>query len=380
MRGRYGAPLTLALVAAALQTATACEGARTPDPDPVRPAWTAVELPEGFRPALLAATDDGSVVVASNGAGDGRPGPRLVELRDGGVTPVPVRPASYYGRRAVWTAIATDGRRLYAVGRRSGGAHGIPRWTAWAGTLGSSAGLTEEVQPFTTFGGAQAGGLSGVVAPVDGPALLVGSWVTAAGTGLDVALWEHHGRRWMRRAPTDVALAATDRQQPAAHGIVRRGAGLLVVGAVTAFRPEVRTGPAIWTSPGAAGPWTEVALPGAAELVGEAQSASCAADGGCVVGGQEGGHLAVWTVSPAGAVADASVPDIDVPEGAAVVVAGDGSLLVTGAHPRLLLRRGDSWTEAELPAGPATGLSVSESTLWVLGGAGDDLGLWRAPA
>ncbi|CAI9412655.1 hypothetical protein [Nocardioides sp. T2.26MG-1] len=386
MRFTSGAGVVVLLAA----VTAACTSTGSPEPPP-RVAWSAVRLPAGFAPSLLAPGPAGqgdpgetgdTVLVAEDGSS--RHPPRLLELDGDATAAVPVVAASFYGRRTVWGGIATAGRRVYAFGGRSGGAHGNVRWTAWSGTLGPSGRLAEDVQDFETFGGPAAGGLAQIVAPAAGPPLLVGSRVSDTGAGLDIAVWAFDDGRWVRRPSAGTPLAADDEQQPSASAITRRGDGLLIAGSITSFGDGVHTRPAIWSSPGSGGPWTRTVLPAPDDEVAEAEAAACDPDGRCLVAGYAGERLAAWTVSAAGAVAAIDLPDV--PAGPAAVEIGAyaraGLAAVTVADPdggsQVLVDSGSGWRELEVPSGTVTGFAVTERALWLVTAAPAGARLWTA--
>jgi hypothetical protein len=391
MRLRSG----VAAVALLGATATACTSApREPLPDPgsqaaaspAGMAWSVVELPAGFAASLLVPGPDGGVLVAADGDADGRRGPRLLEVGGGEVRPVPVRAASFYGRRMVWHTIATRGGRVYAVGGRSGGAHGITRWSAWSGTLGPRGRLAEDVQDFETFGGPDAGGLSQLVAPAGHPPILLGSRVSDAGAGLDIALWDDAGGRWLRRPSTGTDLAASDEQQPIGGALALRGAGLLIAGSITSFDGGVRTQAAIWTAPTTEGPWTSHLLPGTGDPASAAVSATCAREGRCLVAGYAGERLAAWTVSATGETSAVDLPAVPVGPTAATVAADcrDGVCVIVVRDPshdegHLLARAGGAWREVAPPPGTLGAVATVGGTLWVATGSAAGPRLWTTP-
>ncbi|WP_296607300.1 hypothetical protein [Nocardioides sp.] len=373
-------------LALAAMAASACTSARTaPDPDeaPLRPTWSEVRLPAGFEPSLLAPGPADDLVVAADGAVDGRRPPELLDLTGTTVTSVPVRPAGFYGRRTVWRGFAAAGRSVYAFGGRSGGAHGNTRWTAWSGTAGPHGRLAEDVQDFETFGGPTAGGLSALVAPPGAPPILLGSRVSEAGSGLDVALWDLADGRWVRRPSSGTALAADDDQQPSAHALALRGDGLLVAGSITSFGGGVRTQAAVWTAPTTEGPWTSLLLPTDGDTASSAETAVCSTDGSCLVAGYAGQRLAAWAVRSDGAATALDLPDVAAgPAPTRVELSsGDGRDALTVVAPdatgRLLVRTGDTWQEAPGPEGALDGCALAAGSLWCVTGSATGARLWR---
>lgn len=384
------------LPACAAALLAGCAGAGTeptPDPSPqptVRAlAWTQSALPEDASPSLLAPGPRSSLLVAQDGDRSGEPAPRLFDVTAERVHELPVRPASFYGRRAVWGGLAADGGTVYAFGGRSGGAHGNTRWTVWAGRSGppGRSYLDEDVQAFETFGGPEAGGLTALAVTDSGDPVLVGSHVSARGYGLDIALWDRAGRQWVRHDSSGTDLAADEDGQPSVHAMVRQGRGLLVVGSVTDFTGEKpRTLPAAWAAPAPGGPWTRYVLPGATEPVAEAYAAGCDRRGACLVAGSDGGRLAGWSISPEGRTAPEHLPPLDVdPADLFVASTGRGAWAVavtteTDTSSRVLLGRRDRWTEAAAPpAGTITGWADVDGVLWAVTTSPAGNALWSTP-
>jgi hypothetical protein len=272
------------------------------------------------------------------------------------------------------------GDELFAFGGRSGGAHGMTRWTAWSGAADD--GLHEDVQDFETFGGPSSGGLVGIIAPAGGPPLLVGSRVSDQGSGLDVAIWQYDDRTWVRR-PSSGALAASDEAQPAAHGVSVRGRGVVIVGSVTTFRDGVRTRPAIWTSTTGDGPWTMTVLPTDGGDPAEADSAACDPDGGCLIAGYAGHDLAAWTLSTTGAISTAEAPVT--PAGPTPVrirtsyASGRFGVAVSdpagGGH--VLTESSGRWSELDLPSTADISVAQTADSLWLVAACPSGACLWR---
>ncbi len=383
MRLSRSCVVSTCVAAVVLAGCTGGTSARRAPSDTVTVAWTRIRLPEAGSPSLLANGPEDSVLVGVDGDSGGQSPPQVLRLRAGRSQPVPVQARTYYGRRAVWGALASGGRALYAFGGRSGGAHGNTRWSAWAGREA----LEEEPQAFETFGGPKAGGLAGLAVVGDRPVLL-GSHVGADGTGLDVAVWTRSGSRWARRDSRGTPLAASDDAQPSAHAIVARGSGLLVAGSLTELGPRPRTVPAAWTATAPEGAWTRLELVGAHQPVAEAHAAACTRAETCLVVGDDGGRLVGWQLSSGGGVTAAHLPRLAVdPEHLAVAFAGraDGddrfalAVATPGGGSRVLVGGDGRWREVTGPPGAMTSWVVVDRTMWSVTSQDSRSGLWSAP-
>ncbi|TPG16887.1 hypothetical protein [Pedococcus bigeumensis] len=280
----------LVAIALAVTGGTACTG--SPEPGPTTPrlklAWQGVTLPDGAEPESLAGA--GNTVVVG-GRSDGAP--RMFVLRDDlAVRRVDLVGHGVYAATATWVDLAIDGPQVLALGRASGGAHGLPRWTVWSG---STQRVEEQPQPFETFGGPRSGGLAGV-ALGSGRALVVGSW-DDGGAGLDAAVWGVSGTSWGRTGMTSGALASTATRlvQPAAAAVT--STGVYLVGSTTDLGgDDVVLGASAWTAPHPEGPWTRVDLP-ATTTSSRATGLSCDSTG-CWVVGLDGDAVALWRLDP----------------------------------------------------------------------------------
>ncbi|MET0865415.1 MAG: hypothetical protein ABWZ98_13870, partial [Nakamurella sp.] len=156
-----------------------------------------IATPPGLRPASLSAGTSGVLVGGASDDADQRP---LVAVRDGqSWLEIPATATTAYGAMAdiVQLGLGADGQ-VVAIGTVAGGAHLNPRWSAWIGT---TQGIVEEPQTVETFGGPEAGGITGVLS--GSAPLVVGSWTISAGV-LGVALWQHSperigGQTWLRQ-------------------------------------------------------------------------------------------------------------------------------------------------------------------------------------
>ncbi|MDM4764294.1 hypothetical protein QT381_14910 [Galbitalea sp. SE-J8] len=376
---------------------------------PPRVSWHEVALPEGFVASRLVAVGGRLVVGGNTGESpallvsssadrgdsdrDGESNRGGGSNRDGTSTstststnaetlrPIPVHPVSFYGAISLWTTLVADGTTLYALGGRSGGGHGNPRWTTWAGGLD---GITEQPAPgIEVFGGWRNGGVAGMAVAGGRPVIVGGR--DNHGPGLDLAIWLHDGDEWVEQPSAGTALAATPGVLPFASGATGDGDRLLITGyAQHLGGGTVRIGAAVWVgSPG--GTWRRVDLPadGARSI---ADAATCA-DGTCVVVGTGGGALLGWTLTggsahpldlPPADVGDATVP-APVVWGDRIAIAapdGDATALELADADHL-----DRFTTAAGPAGHPLALAVIGDRLALLTESADaSVHLWLGDA
>lgn len=371
---RLVAVLTVLLAGSAV---AGCGPGGSGENPPAAIRFTAVDLPAGSVPVALAAAGDALLVGVRR---DGQPVvPGLLRLGpDASVTELPVEAASPYGRLATWQSIATDGQRIVAVGGERGGAHGHVRWSVWNG---STAGLGEQVQGFSTFGGYAAGDLIGAVLTPEGP-MVVGAWESAR-TGFDVAVWTNDGDVWTRQSSADTALESNDRTlgfPMAATGLQR---GVLVAGWQLALDGG-RQLPAVWQSSSGNTGWTSAQLPDAGQL-GAALAVACwGAE--CGVAGRVDGKLAVWRLSGGSWVRVAGAPPVAVgdKDKLAPPVEVDGQLVQAvsdGGQIKVARSGGDGWTvrDASGPTGRVTATVRLGDTVYLVAGPDDgSQALWRA--
>ena len=90
-------------------------------------SWARVVLPAGFTGSQLLIVDGRLVVGGSQGDAP----TILVGAGGDDLTPIPVASTTFYGAVAHWSAISADGSELRALGGRTGGGHGNPRWSTW---------------------------------------------------------------------------------------------------------------------------------------------------------------------------------------------------------------------------------------------------------
>lgn len=358
--------LTAVLAVAACGTPAGPDGA-----DPVDTAdtvaFTEVDL-GGATPVRLAAAGDDLYVAVRRGSSPG-----LVRLTRDAPADVPLTAATGYGQQALWYSFAADGRRVLAVGGKSGGAHGNVRWSVWTG---DDRGVAEQAQTFGTFGGLGAGDLVDGVLPTAGP-VLVGTWQSAR-AGSDIAVWTTDGTTWTRVSSADTALESSRETLKFPMAAAARGDTVVIAGwSLSGGRQR----PTVWT--GTPGEWTMTALPDPGRA-GTATAVGCWAEG-CAVAGRVDGRLAVWRLDGGTWTRDRAP---DVPVGAddrLVPPTKQGTELVVGdrRHAIVLTRSGDTWVgrAAAGPSGAVTAVAdLGGVTYLVTSGAGDRPTLWRAVA
>ena len=359
-----------ALVALTVLTVTAVTGCSAGQGD----GWSAIGPLSDQVGAVVTLTAVGDLLVAGRSTGAGEPAVEV--LADGTWTSRPVQAVTPYGRVAQWLSIvaASDGS-LVAVGGARGGAHANVRWTVWRGSI--SAGLTEQEQTFSTFGGWGAGDQVGPVLTAAGP-LLVGSW-EGAQAGLDLATWVPDGEAWVRQPSAGTALESTPTQLMGARSVAAWGSGALITGSVVRLGDgAVRKVPAIWRSTTGNAGWTRVDLPDSGQA-GEAVSAACT-EAECTVAGWVDGRLAVWRVGADGGarrvdgIPSVAVRDSDVIP-APVFVEGRAVLLVTdhdsSRNATIVVEGRTGWSRGPGPWGTVMAFTAIGSTLYAVCQHGD---------
>jgi hypothetical protein len=359
-------------VVLAVLLALACCDAAPPQPPP-RLGFTQVELPAGTAPVRIAAAGE-ELVVAVSGNG----GPGVVRHRDGENTELPLTPATGYGAEALWYSLAARATaggepEILAVGGRHGGAHGNVRWSVWR-TAG--AGLTEQPQAFSTFGGLGAGDLIDAVLPTTGP-LLVGTW-QSRGAGLDPSVWITDGATWTRRSSTGTALESTRGTLKFPMSAASDGAEVVIAGWQLVKGAQQ---PVVWTLRD--GTATATPLPDAGRT-GNAITVSC--EDTCSVAGRVDGRLAVWRGSGNTWQRVPDVPEVPVedkdrpppPLGETLVYSERGTVRIATL--------GGGTRDAAGPTGVVTGVARVGDSIYVLAGPSKDSKniqdnnqtLWRA--
>lgn len=380
MGGRSGGLLMVALTL--ILAGCGLIGSSKPAPGNSTAPFTAVELPRGSVPVVLAVAGDAVLVGVRR---DGQPlVPGLLRRgSDGTVSKVPVQAVTPYGVLAAWRSIASDGDRVVALGGERGGAHGHVRWSVWSGSV---AGLGEQRQGFSTFGGYEAGDLVDVVLTPAGPAL-VGGWASAT-LGFDVAVWTLSGDTWTRQSSAGTALESTQQAQEFPMAATALGQGVLVAGWQLALDAGGRQQPVVWRSDSGATGWTKTVLPDAGQA-GAAVAARCQG-AVCGVAGRVDGSLAVWrsdsgTWSRLGGVPSVAVGDND--RLVAPLEVGDRTVQVVSDRGQVKIAStpagtgGGTWTvrAAAGPSGTVTAAAVVANTLYLLAGPDENTQtLWRA--
>jgi hypothetical protein len=330
--------------------------------------WELV-TPAGMAPASLSA---GSAGVLVGGASDGPDQhPQFALRRAGAWQNVPATATTAYGGMGtiVHAGMSRDGS-IVAIGNVSGGAHLNPRWSAWIGT---TSGLTEEQQTVETFGGPEAGGITGVLtvdAP-DGPMpLVVGMWSVVPGlTG--IATWRHDAAlkpsTWVRQ-PSPPVLAGTKQGLVSATAAVNADPGVMIAGLETTFDgSKVHQRAVVWMSPDAVS-WTRVDLD-TSEMDSAATDLSCHG-GSCVVVGRLDDLLAAWQVigtivSPLQGLPARAVDQY--PGQPRVATDGSALAIAVGAGDELLSRSASgTWVSARTPAGEAREVGLHDGHLYLL--------------
>lgn len=353
----------LAVAAVAIGCSTTMSGTATvaPQAGSELAGWE-LSTPSGLVPATLAAGDSGVLV---GGATPGDPHqPKLSVLRAGSWQDIPAAAATVYGGRATIIHLAAGpDDRVLAIGTVTGGAHLNPRWSAWIGTR---AGVTEEPQTMETFGGPEAGGITGVVS---GPKpLIIGTWSHAPGV-IGVANWRHQDRTWLRQ-PSPPVLAGDANALTTATAAAGSGSNTVIGGLTTSFRAGIVHQQAVlWVSGGQEG-WTRVNLD-RSDQDSAVTDVSCVATS-CVAVGRLGDKLAAWRVAVGGAsmvTGIESVPDrrldhytgqprVGVDATSVVIAPGtSGEVLVTGPT---------GWTSLPAPAGEQRQVGVHDGKVYLL--------------
>lgn len=341
-------------------------GSATLTSGPVDQGWETA-TPAGMSPQALSAGSDGVLV---GGASDGpTPGPMLAAWQSPGWLFIPVTPSTAYGAKASIVHLdAGPGRRVLAMGSIAGGAHLNPRWSAW---IGSIDGLVEEPQMVETFGGPDAGGVTGVVAAID--PTVVGTWDNGTGA-IGVATWGHRDQSWLRRPSLPVlAGSATELTTATATVATGIGPGVAITGLATTFvNGIVHQQGVLWLSGDDSAAWTRIDLDHS-DQDSAATDVSCAS-GSCVAVGRLGDRLAAWRVD-AGAVEPAmttlpGLPDIRLDHYLGqprVGVDAAMTIIAPGTDAELLLSAGPAgWVSLPTPAGEQRQVGLRDGTAFLL--------------
>lgn len=212
---------------------------------------------------------------------------------DGQVRLIPLRSGKdAYAREAELLSVSANGDDVVALGGFRAGAHGNVRWTVWRGTMRA---LVEQPQTFETFGGIDAGMVTGAASSSAGP-VLVGTWLNPTAKGYDLTTWEPKGARWVQPRSGAVS-AATAQDLPSPGAVSAAGGRFEVAGWVTRLTAPLRDEPVVWSATDPAGPWHEVPLPVPDdEPIVRAAAIDCTSDY-CIVGGRSAGQVVVWRLT-----------------------------------------------------------------------------------
>lgn len=329
---------------------------------PPRARFTKVDLPGGAVPARLAA--DGDELLVATRVHD-KPG--MLRYKDGRSTEIPLTPATGYGAEAFWYSVTADKDQILAVGGKTGGAHGNVRWSVWRTT--GSGGLTEQPQPFSTFGGLGGGVLIDGVLPTTGP-LLVGTWASHI-AGADAMTWSTDGTYWNRRSPAGTPLESTRDSLKYPESAVAHGADVVIAGWVV---EKGKQRPVVWTLRDDKATLTP--LPDAGRT-GTGIDVSCTDT--CAIAGRVDGKLAVWRQSGNTWRRLSDVPDVPVGDSdRPVAPVGDTLVYSDRGNVRVATLGGEA-RDAAGPTGVVTAVARVGDTTYVLAGPNEDnQTLWRA--
>ncbi|HZM67651.1 MAG TPA: hypothetical protein VFC16_15275 [Nakamurella sp.] len=333
------------------------------EPSPAPDGWQVV-TPPGMDPAVIAVST-GSVLVGGASPGDSHQ-PLLAVLRDDGWHDLPAEAVTGYGSMATLVSLAAgpDGAVL-AMGTATGGAHLNPRRTAWIGT---TTGIVEEPQSVETFGGPDAGGITGLIGGDD--PLIVGTW--SVGTGvIGVATWQHHDKTWARE-PSPPVLAGDPEHLLTATATATAAAGdadVVIAGLETSFRSGVAHQHAVgWVSGPDHQSWTRVDLDDSDED--SAATDLACAGGSCVAVGRLGDRLAAWRVAAGAATVIPGMPDRSSDHYLAQPrVATDGTstvISVSGADELLATTEPGTWSTMTAPAGEVRQIGLGGGRVYLL--------------
>ncbi|MFC8299749.1 hypothetical protein [Micromonospora orduensis] len=248
----------IAVFGVVLTLLAGCRAGRGESPtEPVRPRWEAADLPvpPGSAGRLIVRDVTGCAgrwyVVGAVGGPDGATRPAAWGSPDGRTwTPLPLRPISYYGERAILYAAGCHEGRVAVVGARSGGAHGNPRVRTWR--QDADGGLTEVPAEFEVYGGPEAVSASRIAGGA-------GGWLIAGARTGGAAVWLSPDAADFQLVDSAAALASDAGLTTLATDAVAVPDGWLVGGG---GRPAGRADrdPFVWFS-GDGRSWTRVALP-----------------------------------------------------------------------------------------------------------------------
>ncbi|HSV39495.1 MAG TPA: hypothetical protein VLI04_12120 [Nocardioidaceae bacterium] len=157
---------------------------------------------------------------------------------------------TYWGSRAILYTAACAGEQFSAMGSRSGGGHGFPRFSNF--TVDSADHLVDEQPHLSVFGGLSWAG----VGPLNGGAA---GWLVVGNRESGPAVWLSDDGMSFERLEGVPQLADDDGWDALASGAVWTGAEWVVVGGAT--HGTIEREPLAWTSPDGRD-WTRVPIPG----------------------------------------------------------------------------------------------------------------------
>jgi hypothetical protein len=349
--------------------------------EPAAVRFTAVDLPAGAVPVALSAAGDALLIGVRR---DGQPVvPGLLRRGpDGATADLAVNAATPYGLLATWHSIASDGDRVLAIGGERGGAHGNVRWSVWTGSATGTAGVTEERQGFSTFGGYGAGDMIDAVLTPTGGAL-VGTWESAQ-VGFDVAVWTADGAVWTRQSSAGTALENSKDSLAFPVAATALDQGILVAGWKLALDAGGRELPVVWRSTSGSTGWSSSPLPDAGQAA-AAMSVRCWGTT-CGIAGRVDGKLAVWRLADGTWTRLAGPPPVAVGDRdrltAPIEVDGHLAQVVSdGGQVKIARADGDKWTVRATagPTGTVTAVTTVGDSVYLLAGPDENTKtLWRA--
>ncbi|MER7460733.1 hypothetical protein [Micromonospora sp. NPDC126480] len=384
---------TALLAAVAVLLPAGCERATTvdgdPPPEPLRPAWSQVDLPAPPGPpgrVLLrdaVACQGGWYAVGGVTDPSGATRPAAWSSTDGVAwASVPVAADSFYGRQSVLFSVGCRDGVAAVVGGKVGGAHGNPRVSTWRQR---SDGTLVEVQAasFETYGGPKAVNVSRLAGGGAG-------WLIVGNRSSGAAAWVSPDAAEFDLVEGAPGLATDERGVTWAFDVVAAGqTGWVAVGGL--LPPgRIDRDPAVWTS-GDGRSWQRTVLPGTTEY--EELQRVALDGGGPVAVGLRGRAFGAWrrdggdwvAAGGLGAAGSSGVPSV------AGLASGGGGLLAAvsdGARHALWCSgdRGGSWREVALPVAVPTGIDQDVTVVavgdrwWVATDDGEGGRLWGAPA
>ncbi len=381
------AAVVVVLFAAGCERASTVDG--DPEPEPLRPAWSPVELPLPPGPPGRVLVRDAVACqgewYAVGGVADGSGATRPAAWSSGdgrSWSSVPVLADSFYGRQSVLFSVGCRDGVAAVVGGKVGGAHGNPRVGTWRQRPD---GALVEVQAasFETYGGPKAVNVSRLAGGAAG-------WLIVGNRASGAAAWVSPDAAEFDLVEGAPELATDDRGVTWTFDVVPAGrAGWVAVGGL--LPPgRIDRDPAVWTS-GDGRSWRRTVLPGTAEY--EELQRVVFDGGGPVAVGLRGGAFGAWRqdregwveAGGFGARASSGVPSV-----AGLASRGGGLLAAVSDGARHALwcsgDRGGSWREVALPVEVPTGIDQDVTVVavgdrwWVATDDGGGGRLWWVSA